>query len=1071
MIVSVGRARVERGTLLAQRYEALERLGVGGMGEVWSAHDHVLRREVAVKLLLRVGEVRPEEMTARFEREAVAVAQINHPNVVALHDRGVHDGVLFLVMELVDGSPLSTLIETSGVIAPRRALQLAEQICMALEATHGAGVVHFDIKPRNVMITSAGVVKVVDFGVAGLVRAQQLSLVHSSFLTPAATVEYAAPEQFTEARGDERSDLYALGGVLFTMLTGRAPFAGYNPLAMAAAKSSSAAPTLEQSRPGLPSALIDLVAGLLERDSARRPQSARAVRERLAQLSADLESGDGGTTALEEVPVPVPVSVPYGAGPRQLPPDTRLFTGRADELESLFGLLEQTGSGSTPGTVVISAIDGMGGVGKTALAVRAAHRLAPRFPDGQLFVDLYGFTHGTTPRDPSDALAVLLGYLGVPPQRIPADLEARSAIYRDRLSGTRTLVVLDNAADEAQVRPLLPASDTCLVLVTSRRRLKALDEALPLTLDVLPEADAITLFLEVAGPGRIPADDPLLPEIAALCGRLPLALRIAAALLRASRTWDLRRLADRLNGQRADGRLSGFTDGDRNLMTVFELSLRVLPPDRRRLFLHLGVIPGPDIDAYAAAALLETDPDQAEQFLQDLVDHNLLAEAALGRFQMHDLVRRHARHLAGGEPEAWRAAATERLLGYYQYTAAQADALIARFPRVHDAGPPPEHVPTLPDQDSARAWLRAERANLLACLAYATAEEDQSVRVVALSSGVASLLRIDGPWPEAIAVHSRALKAAEQLGDEAGRAGSFDRIGAIRLLSNDYPGATRDLEAAAGLYRELDDRQGQAGALTSLGAVRLLTGDFAGAARDLETAVELCAGIGNKLGQAHALTELGAVRYMEGDSSHASPVLATALALYRELGDRRGEANVLIRQGSVKLQTGDPGNALQDLERALELHRDLGERLGQAHALTQLGPARAALKDLSGAMRDLKAAIELYRGLGDRTGEGWTLAHYGALLAATGDLDQAVEAYRAALNLARAVQRADGEALALEAIADCLLRRDSALDGIEHLNQARDIYRRLGRAADVERLEIRIAGLEASPEPEDGDAD
>lgn len=508
---------MECGTLLAGRYEVLERLGRGGMGEVWSARDRVLRRVVAVKLLV-VGDDVSGDLPARFEREAVAAAQVNHPNVAALYDRGVHEDVLFLVMELIDGMPLSTLIETSGVLPLSRALDLAEQICAALEATHLAGVVHYDIKPQNVMITAAGSAKVVDFGIAGLVQARQFSLVHSSRLSPVATLEYAAPEQFMAERGDARSDLYALGGVLFAMLTGHSPFTGHSMWAVIAAKAGSGAPRLDEVRPGLPPALVDLVARLLESEPELRPDSAREVRGQLAHLRAEVGVDDGDddpllsmTTFDEALPwVPHSRAVAHptliegspaggAGGPRHLPADTGLFTGRENELSALFALADQARTNGAPGTVVISAIDGMGGVGKTALAIRAAHHLAPRFPDGQLFLDLYGFTQGSSPREPGDALAALLGSLGVPPQQMPADLAARAGLYRDRLAGTHTLVVLDNAADEAQVAPLLPASDTCLVLVTSRRQLKALDDALPLPLDVLPGREAVALLRKASG--------------------------------------------------------------------------------------------------------------------------------------------------------------------------------------------------------------------------------------------------------------------------------------------------------------------------------------------------------------------------------------------------------------------------------------------------------------------------------------------------------------------------------------------------------------------------------------------
>jgi len=226
-----------------------------------------------------------------------------------------------------------------------------------------------------------------------------------------------------------------------------------------------------------------------------------------------------------------------GGPPRQLPATTPAFTGRESELAELLELAERAWVGDDPGTVVISAIDGIAGIGKTALAVHAGHRLAAWFPDGQLFIDLHGYTQGIDPRDPADALAAILRDLGVPPQQIPADPGALAAVYRDRLVGTRTLILLDNAANETQVRPLLPGSGGCLVLVTSRKRLKALDDAHALPLEILPMADAVALLREVAGPGRTNTDDPLLQEIATLCGQLPLALRIAAALIRASTSW------------------------------------------------------------------------------------------------------------------------------------------------------------------------------------------------------------------------------------------------------------------------------------------------------------------------------------------------------------------------------------------------------------------------------------------------------------------------------------------------------------------------------------------------------
>ena len=1000
-------------------------------------------------------------------------AQINHPNVVALYDRGVHEGMLFLVMELVDGMPLSTLIDTSGTLALHRALGFAEQICAALEATHRAGVVHFDIKPDNVMVTAAGVAKVVDFGIAGLVRAQQLSVVHSSRLAPVATLEYAAPEQFTAERGDSRSDLYALGGVLFAMLAGRAPFTGYSPWEMVAAKTSSDAPRLEYVRPGLPSPLNDLVARLLERDPARRPPNARVVRERLAQLLADPgpdrdEPRAAATmpaesiayvTALPEVALPTLVSrnAANVGGPRQLPPDTGLFTGREDELEALFALAEQAHTRDAPGTVVISAIDGMGGMGKTALAIRAAHRLAPRFPDGQLFLDLYGFTQGTAPRDPSDALAALLGSLGIPPQQIPADLETRAAFYRDRLAGTRTLILLDNAADEAQVRPLLPASDTCLVLVTSRRRLKALDDALPLSLDVLPLAEAVALSRKAARLGEDPRNEPLLEQAAELCGRLPLALVIAGALLRTGgKAWNLSILIDRLAARRPGDELAGYADEARSLQAVFDLSYQHLSEDLQRLFRRLGLLPGPEIDAYAAAALLDTDPDQADRLLQRLADHSLLTGSSPGRYRLHDLIRAHARTLATtSDSESERDATLDRLLHYYAHTAQGASVLIARYPRTAPDGPAPAFAPALPDPDAARTWLRIEQPNLDAAFIHADTHA-LDVHAIALAAGLAEILLSDGPRTRSLEIHQAAADSAERQSHATAHADALNDLGRVRQLTGDTSEASDALDRALEIYRALGNHLGEANTLTDLGQVRYKIGEVPEADDTLSRALEIYRALGNRHGEANTLAFLGRVRRLTGDASGAGDALSRALEIYRTLGNRLGEANTLVYLGDLRQLTGDTAGASDASVRALAVFRALGERLGEANALCSLGQVRQMTGDFPGAEDALSQALEIFRALGIRGNEAWALNHYAATFAAAGQRPRAFELYQQALAMNRELNKPDDEAVSLEGIGECHLATGDSTQGAANLHQALEIYQRLGIRADIERVQARL---------------
>lgn len=787
----------------------------------------------------------------------------------------------------------------------------------------------------------------------------------------------------------------------------------------------------------------------------------------------------------------------YGPGepetPRQLPAAPRWFIGRRTELDALIGQLDQHAAG---GVVVISAIDGMAGVGKTALAVHTAHQLSPKFPDGQLFVDLHGYTQGTRPRTSAEALALLLRALGVPPARIPQDVDERAALYRQRLADTRTLVVLDNAVDEAQIRPLLPGDSGCLVLVTSRRRLKGLDDASGVSLDVLPESDALALLGTVAGPTRVDPDDPVLAEIAESCGRLPLALRIAAALLRHRPTWSPGRLAELLRDQHR--RVGALSDGERDLGAVFALSLDSLADRHLSLFRRLGLVPGPDVDAYAAAALADTDPLRGAGILEDLVDHHLLVAHSPDRYRMHDLIRLHARALARDDPG--HDAALTRLLDYYQHTAGRADSLITRFPQEEVTGPAPAHAPRLRDPDAAWAWLRAERANLLAALRHAQLHGHPE-RVTAMTSGLATLLQVDGPWTDAINLHTVAATAAHRLRDITGLALALTRLGDVRGVTGDFPGAIRELRHALTLSRDLGDRRAQANALTRLGHLRGLTGDHPGAIRDLTEALDLFGELGERRGQAAALTTSGQVRGMSGDLPGADGDLRAALALSRELGDRRGEANVLTRlaqvqrrigdlpgaldalgealrccrelgdrpgeavalasAGEMRGMTGDHAGAARDLCDALELFRSLGERHGQANALTMLGRIRGLLGDHAGAITDLREALGLFRRTGGQGNEVWALNNYAAELAATGDHARALTVHHDALEQARRTHRPEDEASALEGIAECHLRDGDTETGVTHLARAMAIFERLAMAPDADRVRTRLTDVGA----------
>jgi tetratricopeptide (TPR) repeat protein/DNA-binding SARP family transcriptional activator len=791
-----------------------------------------------------------------------------------------------------------------------------------------------------------------------------------------------------------------------------------------------------------------------------------------------------------------PATTARTAGSRhQLPADTGAFTGRERELNELLSLADRTGAGRSHGAAVICAIDGMAGVGKTALAVHAAHRLADRFPDGQLFLDLRGYTLGIQPRDPADALATLLRACGVPPAQIPAELDERAALYRECLGGTRTLIVLDSAVNESQIWPLLPAEGRCLVLVTSRRRLiKALDDAHALSLDVLPVADAIALLCTVAGPGRIPAGDPLLEPLTELCGQLPLALRIAAALVRHGPSWPMARLAEKLHPETAG--LEVFSDGGRDLHMVFDASYQSLAESRQQAFRRIGLIPGPDIDVYAAAALLATDPVTAGRLLEDLVDHDLLGRPVPGRYRMHDLVRCYAAARAEHDPPRQRAAALDSLLDYYQDTAERAGKRLGRLPRREPAGPAPAYPPEIPTAESAWAWLRAERQNLEAGFDDAAARGADE-RMVALSAGLAELLRTDGPWPQAHRVHADAVAAAQRLGDRLGQGDALTELGRMRWLSGDYRASAEAATSALALYRGLDDEIGQTVALHALGRVHYLTGDLSAAAEALGAALKISRASGDLLGQAHALAELGIVRCLTADFAEAGDALGQALEQYRFLGNRLGQARALAELGRVRRATGDyvaataaltealeiyrgldhrqwQGTALTDLgtvrlltgdhadaaeliAEALDLHRTLGDRVSEAHSLAELGRVRRATGDLPGATAALGRALEIHRELGSRGGEASTLNHYAAVLADAGELSEALSIYRDALTMNRELNKPDDEAFALEGLGHCLLHQGEAEPGVAHLRQAEAIFRRLGMRPDADRVRDSLA--------------
>jgi tetratricopeptide (TPR) repeat protein len=537
------------------------------------------------------------------------------------------------------------------------------------------------------------------------------------------------------------------------------------------------------------------------------------------------------------------------------------------------------------------------------------------------------------------------------------------ALWRDRLAGQQLLLVLDDAASSEQVRPLLPGAGGSLVLVTSRRHLSALEDATAVSLDTLAPGQAAALLVRLAGRAGLSPAAPAVAEITRLCGYLPLAIGMVARQLHHHPAWSVTGRAAELAAAR--DRLELMATENLSVAAAFDLSYADLTGDQQRLFRRLGLHPGAEVDGYTAAALDGTGLAAARRGLEGLYDQYLLSEPAAGRYRMHDLIREHARALAG-RADADRDQATERLLEYYQYTAARADALITRQARPAPAaaeGSVPAAVPTLANRVQALAWARAERPSLIATLDYATAT-GQHAQVIGLTAGLAALLQSDGPWAEAITRHQAAIQAARHLGDWLGQANALHDLGDVRRLTDDYPAAARAQEQALGLYRDLGDRLGHANVLNDLGDVRRLTGDYPAAAQAHEQALDIHRDLGNRLGQAGALNSLGAVQRLTGEYSAAAQVLEQALGLYRDIGNRNGEAEALNDKGTLHRVSGDLAQAEGCHQQALDLARAIASSRNQAHALAGLGRCALAVGHVTRAEALLRQALEIFQRIG-----------------------------------------------------------------------------------------------------------
>jgi len=653
-----------------------------------------------------------------------------------------------------------------------------------------------------------------------------------------------------------------------------------------------------------------------------------------------------------------------GIVPRQLPGPVRQFTGRRNELAALTGLLDQAGA-SRSAAAVISAIGGMAGVGKTALTVHWAHQVANQFPDGQLYIDLRGYDPSSPPMLASDALAGFLRALGMAGQDIPSGADERAAAYRSLLAGRRFLVVLDNARHAEQVRPLLPGSPRCVTVVTSRDALGGLvagDGAVQLELDLLPLPEAVSLLRGLIG-SRVDDDPDAAVKLADQCGRLPLALRVAAQL---AVTREGVALAD-LTAELADlqHRLDVLaTGGDERttVRTVFTWSYQDLDPAAARMFRLMGVHPGPDISAPAAASLAGVPRSQARQTLGELTRAHLLHERPPGRFSCHDLLRVYAAEQAAAhESPAERRAASHRALDHYLHTAYAADRLLhPSRERLALPSPQPGMLPEKPaDPDQAMAWFDAEHKVLMAAITHA-AESGLTRHAWQLPWSLATFLDLRACWEDLIDTQSIALTAATSLKDERAQALVRDRLGFFCLLRGQHDDAAEHFEQALEQFRQLGDQIGEARVHLNVSLLLERQGRHAAAARRDKRALSLFRAAGHRAGQALALNAAGWHLALLGKHQQALTCCQQALALQRELGDRFDEANTWDSLGYIHDRLGQHEQAAGCYQQALRLLGRSKERYRQAIILAHLGDTHHHAGDLQAARDAWGQAVAIF---------------------------------------------------------------------------------------------------------------
>ena len=756
----------------------------------------------------------------------------------------------------------------------------------------------------------------------------------------------------------------------------------------------------------------------------------------------------------------------------QLPPDIGHFTNRSSALAEIGQLLERREDGN--GTaVVISAIAGKPGVGKTALATHIAHRVQQHFPDGQLYVNLRG-AEDDQRQDPGTVLGDVLLELGVARAAIPDGLEQRAARYRAQLADHQYLVVLDNAADEAQVRPLLPGSLGCAVLITSRAELTGLS-GYRLALGELDLDQGVELLAKLAGRDRVEAEPDAARQIVRLCGYLPLAVRIAGGKLAARRHWTLATLARKLAGDH--NLMAELKLRDLEVRASFELSYRDLEPEERRAFRLLGRLKTPDFTAWVAAALLGRDLDEAEELLDRLVEAQVLEgpkepQAGEVRYRFHDLLRVFARDLPVEErPASGVDAALERALDAHVFLAEYAASRLE--PGASYQVDPRSWLATTAQSVTDRiasdpsAWFAAERVNLMSALEQAYEHGVNDV-VWRLARSLNYFFKLRSHWSDWMQTQTLARRAARRLGDGSARANSLRSLGDVATQRQNFRAAVRRFTCAIDLFRSLDDERGEAWAHVGLGNAYLDKGSYDQALAEFELSLSRFRSIGDRRGAAWALVGLGIFHRVRGRFDDAEASCQNGLDEFGPLRDRRGQAYCLVNLGILHRQRGKFEDALSWFDRARPIFRELGDHHGETFVLLNIGHMYREQEQFEEAIAALETCRATFHEFGERGGEAWALLNLAMVWTAQGRHDEAVARFHWCHALFHELGDARGRAWTTLGLGEAYRQRGDPDQALACLDDALQALEQLGeRLAVAKALHGKGLALEDAGQRDD----